>query len=186
MGRDDYQDFRLPYWDWRTEFQRSPEGLSSDDLFTENRLGATRNISGFPQVFGDIYDDDWTTLCWLQLGRRNCDPRERNGPVQRCPFTEYDPDPCRSSNPVWPSHQDVLDALNFDTFDVPNYDLFSMDGFRNFVDANVSFDVESCRADRMCECIPGGPRCLPEDVPDGSIAVAWKTHGIVRFHYKEI
>ena len=57
MGQVDYHTFRLPYWDWRIEIQWSSNGILSEDLFTANRLGETRNISGFPHVFGDIIGD---------------------------------------------------------------------------------------------------------------------------------
>lgn len=133
--------FRLPYWDWRIEMQRSSEGVSSEELFREDRLGATRNVSGFPRVFGALFDN-WDTMCWLLPGDI-CDPRVSTGLLQRCPFTGTDP--CSSNNPDWPTDQDVQNALSFDVFDVPNYNLFSPAGFRNFVDANISFDEESCR-----------------------------------------
>lgn len=157
IGREDYHTFRLPYWDWRIEMQLSSIGVSSEELFTENRLGATRNIDGFPRVIGTLFED-WDTICWLQPSVI-CDRRVSTGPLQRCPFTGTDP--CSSSNPDWPTDRDVQDALSFDVYDVPNYDLFSLDGFRSFIDANVTLDVESYRTDRMCQCIPGGVNCDP-------------------------
>ena len=62
-GHMDYHTFRLPYWDRRIEIQRSI-GILAEDLFTEKKLGATRNVSGFPRVFGDIVGDVWDTICW--------------------------------------------------------------------------------------------------------------------------
>jgi len=43
MGQQDYHTFRLPYWDWRTEIQTT-FGVRSEELFTESRLGVTRNV----------------------------------------------------------------------------------------------------------------------------------------------
>ena len=113
--------FRLPYWDWRIEIQKS-FGVSSEELFTENRLGTTRNVSGFPRVFGTLYEDGWETICWLQL-QQICDPRINTGPLQCCPFTGTDP--CNSSNPDWPTVQDVIDALDVDMYDAPPYSILS-------------------------------------------------------------
>ena len=83
---------------------------------------------------------DTTGKHWQQLGQI-CDPRETTGPLQRCPPTETDPNPCRSSNPDWPAHQDVLEALAIDAYDEPNYNSTTIDGFRSFVDANISIRV---------------------------------------------
>ena len=57
MGQQDYHTFRLPIWDWRIEIQKTI-GIRSEELFTEERLGATRNVSGYPRVFGAIYDQE--------------------------------------------------------------------------------------------------------------------------------
>ena len=49
--------------DWRIEIKNST-GMRVEDLFTEKRFGATRNVSGFPHVVGDIVGPDgWHTLC---------------------------------------------------------------------------------------------------------------------------
>lgn len=162
MGRNDYYTFRLPYWDWRTEWQKSPMGVSSEELFSLNRLGETRNVSGYPRVFGSLFNDGWDTICWLQPGKI-CDPRISTGPLQRCPFTGTDP--CSSDNPDWPNNEDLQNALSFNIFDVPNYNIMSMDGFRNYVDGNVSLDIEGCRTNRMCQCFPGGAQCSVTDGP---------------------
>ena len=62
-GHANYHNFRLPYWDWRIEIQNST-GIRVEDLLTEKRFGATRNVSGFPHVVGDIVGPDgWHTLC---------------------------------------------------------------------------------------------------------------------------
>ena len=166
MGRIDYHTFRFPYWDWRGEVQRS-FGLSSEELFSETRLGVTRNVSGFPRVFGTLFDppEGWDTICWLQL-LRICDPRVSTGPLQRCPFTGTDP--CSSNNPQWPSVQNVIDAMNIDEYEAPPYDIFSRGGYRSYVDFGVGdptnpADLEMCRNTRTCSCLPGGPDCIPEN-----------------------
>ena len=46
MGHRDYHTFRLPYWDWRIDIQRST-GILAEDLFTENRMG----LQGMSVVF---------------------------------------------------------------------------------------------------------------------------------------
>ena len=165
IGRRDYHTFRFPYWDWRGEVQRS-FGLSSEELFSENRLGATRNVSGFPRVFGTLTDPDgWDTICWLQF-LRICDPRVSTGPLQRCPFTGTDP--CSSSNPQWPTVQNVIDAMNIDEYEAPPYDITSREGYRSFVDFEVGdptnpADIERCRNTRTCACLPTGPSCIPDE-----------------------
>lgn len=155
MNQSDYHTFRLPYWDWRSEVQNS-FGLKAEDLFTANRLGETRHVGGFPRVFGALYDGGWDTVCWLQLGQI-CDPRTSTGPLQRCPFVgEY---PCTSGNPDWPSQQQFIDAMAFDIYDAPPYDITSMDGFRSFVDFKVGTNASECRNIRMCQCVPLNPQC---------------------------
>ena len=164
MGQQDYHTFRLPYWDWRTEIQTT-FGVRSEELFTESRLGVTRNVSGFPHVFGTLYEGTWETICWLQLGQI-CDPRIGTGPLQRCPFTGTDP--CNSSNPDWPTLQNVDGAMRIDEYDAPPYTIFSRDGFRSFVDFKVGDDLDECRSNRLCQCLPGGPSCVEiNGIPPG-------------------
>ena len=63
IGLEDYHSFRLPYWDWRVEIQKST-GIPAEELFTERRFGATQNISGYPRVVGDIVEPDgWESVC---------------------------------------------------------------------------------------------------------------------------
>ena len=146
-----YHMFRLPYWDWRRELQLST-GLSADDLFTVNRLGATMNDSGRARVYGDLYGNGWETMCWRRLGQI-CDPRENTGLLQRCPFTGTNP--CSSSNPDWPSSMDVLDVLGIDDYDAPPYNRLSAAGFRTTVDfINGRLTPEECSNDRQCRCLP--------------------------------
>ena len=159
MGQQDYHTFRLPYWDWRTEIQTS-FGVRSEDVFSENRLGETRNVSGSPVVFGSLYGDSpWETICWLQLGEI-CDPRNSSGPLQRCPFTGTDP--CNSNNPDWPTTQSIKDALDIDEYDVFPYNFVTPAGFRSFVDNKINTNVselDECRNNRFCQCLPGGADC---------------------------
>ena len=92
-GHANYHSFRLPYWDWRIEIQNST-GIRVEDLLIERRFGATRNISGFPRVVGDMVGpNSWISLC-SQTNFKTCDPNINTGPLQRCPFK-----PCHSSNP---------------------------------------------------------------------------------------
>ena len=95
IGRDNYHSFRLPYWDWRVEIQKST-GMSVEELFTEKRFGATQNVNGFPRVVGDIVElNGWNSLC--VQANSVCDPNINTGPLQRCPFTGNNP--CSSDNP---------------------------------------------------------------------------------------
>ena len=87
IGHTNYHTFRLPYWDWRIEIQNST-GIRAEDIFTENRFGATHNVSGFSHVVGDIVGPDgWDTLCSHTIFQL-CDPDISSGPIRRCPFTE--------------------------------------------------------------------------------------------------
>ena len=156
MGHTDYHTFRLPYWDWRIEIQRST-GILAEDLFTANKIGATRNVGGFPDVFGDIVGDRWDTIC-LNSHFNICDPNINTGPLQRCPLTGNDP--CNSNNPDWPTTQQVNRAMAFSQYDIVPYNMISRNNFRGFVDAYVHFDIPKCREDRMCLCLPNyDPHC---------------------------
>ena len=163
MGRVDYHKFRLPYWDWRGEIQRS-YGLPSEELFTFNRLGETRNVSNRPVVFGDLVGDDWNTVCLGQLGVF-CDPNNALGPLQRCPFTD-DPNLCHSSNPDWPTMQEVNEVLVFDNYAVPPFSIFPANSLRAHIDFFTPSNIEECREDIYCLCLPGGIHC--DNQPDNS------------------
>lgn len=173
MGRrTDYHTFRLPYWDWRIEMQTSSMGVSTEELFSENRLGATRNVSGFPRVFGSIAEGGgWGTICWPLTSSKICDPRVNTGPLQRCPFTGDNP--CSISTPGWPTDHNVQNTLSSDTYDAPPYNFLTTDGFRALSDANVtaSGSIEACREDRFCICFPGGPMC--PDIEGATILKAY-------------
>ena len=178
IGKADYHTFRLPYWDWRAEIQKTT-GIAAEELFTEQRFGATQNISGFPRVVGDIVEPDgWDSLCIL-TPFEVCDPNINTGPLQRCPFTGNNP--CSSDNPDWPTIKEVNDALAIDFYDSPPYNLFSRDGYRAFIDFGVTDDYEACRNNRMCMCVPyGGSQCdltvVPPGVPPNVTVRAYDSH----------
>ena len=163
LEREDYHSFRLPYWDWRVEIQKST-GIRVEELLTEQRFGATQNIDGYPRVVGDIVTPDgWESVC-INAPFRVCDPNINTGPLQRCPFTGNNP--CSSDNPDWPTIQEVNDALAINYYDSPPYNLFSRDGYRAFIDFDITDDFEACRNNRMCICLPaGGDQCDFTDVP---------------------
>jgi hypothetical protein len=159
MGRDDYHKFRFPYWDWRGEIQRS-YGLPSEELFAFDRLGETRNISNRPVVFGDILGQDWTTMC-LDTFYTICDPNNRNGSLQRCPFTG-DPNLCHSSNPDWPTMQEVNELMKFEEYETPPFNSMATNSLRPIGDFIPVASIQECREDLYCLCIPGGAQCLDE------------------------
>ena len=173
MGHPNYYSFRLPYWDWRVEIQKST-GIPAEELFTESRFGATQNISGFPRVFGDIVGPNgWESVC-IDSFFKICDPNINTGPLQRCPFTGNNP--CHSDNPDWPTIQQVNDALSINTYDSPPYNLYSRTGYRAFIDFDVNDDFEACRNDRMCQCMPyGGPKCDLSTVPNNVSIAAYNS-----------
>ena len=150
--------FRFPYWDWRAEIQVS-SGISSNNLFSERRLGATINVGGFPRVNGTLIGGGWDTTCWLKLGEI-CDPRENTGPLQRCPFTGRDP--CNTSNPDWSTLSDVNEVINIENYDSFPYNLLSLSGYRSVVDFKIgTVTITECRQDRMCQCAPSlDPDCV--------------------------
>ena len=126
IGHANYYSFRLPYWDWRVEIQKST-GIPAEELFTENRFGATHNVNGYPQVVGDIVGPDgWDSLCY-QTHLQICDPNVNTGALRRCPFTGNNP--CTSDNPDWPTIQQVNDAIAIDAYDSPPYNLLSTTGY---------------------------------------------------------
>ena len=173
MGHEDYHSFRLPYWDWRVEIQKSI-GMPAEELFTESRLGATKNVNGFPRVVGDIVGPDgWDSFC-VRTAFVICNPNISTGPLQRCPFTGNDP--CSSDNPDWATVKEVNDLLAIDHFDSPPYNISSGSGYRVVVDNNILDDIEDCRKDRLCECRPfGGPSCNLTNAPSGVPVTAFSS-----------
>ena len=180
MGRDDYYKFRFPYWDWRGEIQRS-YGLPSEEIFTFERLGETRNVSRRPVVFGDLYGEDWTAVCH-GLPYQICDPNVPTGDVQRCPFIG-NPNLCHSSNPVWPSMQEINDLMKFDDYDIPPYNLFAFNALRGTGDFQILEDIDECRRDPYCRCIPGGVQC--EGLENGTfvVPITTRAHSTVSIGY---
>lgn len=179
LGKTDYHKFRMPYWDWRSEMQKSPIGLPSEKLFTEERLGTTEMVDGYPRVKGLMFDN-WSTMCWRSI--KICDPRVSTGPLQRCPYLAGS-NPCNSSNPDWPTNHDVRHILSMEKYDIPAFNMFCEDGFRGYIDANITNDVEGCKTQQMCICYPGGPTCdnYPAETDPKSIkAVNYKLHTAVR------
>ena len=176
LGREDYYKYRLPYWDWRREIQTS-YGLPSEELFSLNRFGETRNISNRPVVFGDLAED-WTTICHATV--QICDPRISTGPIQRCPFIG-NPILCHSSNPDWPSIQDVNKLFDVEDYAVAPYDFFSVGSFGALVDLPLVTDVDECREDVYCTCAPGGTQCEDENAASSSVKFSVGVHGKVCF-----
>ena len=142
-----------------------------------NRLGETRNVSNRPVVFGDLVGDDWNTVCLGQLGVF-CDPNNALGPLQRCPFTD-DPNLCHSSNPDWPTMQEVNEVLVFDNYAVPPFNNVPAKSVRAHVDIATPLSIEECRKDIYCLCVPGGIQC--ENQPDNSSSLLIINGGI---HFK--
>ena len=163
MGRVDYHKFRLPYWDWRWEIQRS-YGLPSEQLFTLDRFGETRNISNRPVVFGELVGDDWNAIC-ISTPEEICNPNIVTYALQRCPFTG-DPNLCHSSNPDWPTMQQVNELLEIRDYATPPFNISSTGSFRSMGDFIELDSIEECRKDIYCRCIPGGVDCdVPNDSP---------------------
>ena len=133
-------------------------------MFTESRLGATHNVSGFPQVVGDIVGPDgWDSLCY-RMFHEICDPNVNTGPLRRCPFTGNNP--CSSDNPDWPTIQQVNDVIAIGIYDAWPYNILTRAGFRTRIDFIISNDLEECRDDRMCICQPfGGSHCDLTNIP---------------------
>jgi hypothetical protein len=129
MGREDYYKFRLPYWDWRRGIQTS-YGLPSEELFSFSRFGETRNVSNSPVVFGDLVGD-WNAVC--HATPEICNPNIPTGYIQRCPFIG-NPILCHSSNPDWPSLQEVNELFKLEDYAVEPYDLYSVNSLGAVVD----------------------------------------------------
>ena len=110
-------------------------------------------------------------MCY-QADFQICDPNIKTGPLRRCPFTGTNP--CHSSNPDWPTIQQVNDAIAIDTYDAPPYNQLTRGGYRAFIDFQINDDLEECRNDRMCICLPyGGPDCDLTNIPDNVSVVAY-------------
>ena len=148
MGRTNYHEFRVPYWDWRKEDER-------EGPFTRDRLGERSiNSNGQPEVVGDLFTD-WRTVCWYggSAGVSNpfdsnfCDPSVDTGPLLRCPIVSGE-DPCEASSPNWPSLDDYNTALEIQNYDTEDFGKNANDSFRNFLEG---FEiVADCGEDDLC------------------------------------
>ena len=150
----DYYRFRIPYWDWQKEKQ-----TKANSPFQKNRLGETRDNHGLPQVHGGMFND-WTTICWKK-GSTICNPAIRMDQLQRCPFTDGG-DPCSSDNDLWPSLDEVEEALSLQAYDTSHFNVNASDSFRNQLEGFKvlpSDDLQSCRSNKLCKCDVGGPNC---------------------------
>ena len=86
------------------------------------------------------------------------------GPLQRCPTTGSEEDPCRFDNSHWPTIEDVNNAVGMSSYDGSTYDKFSTSGFRNYMEG---FEVltdnqarrQNCAGNELCACETGGSGC---------------------------
>ena len=183
MGVSDYHTFRLHYWDWRREVQMD----QADDIFVEERLGETRaNDNGQPQVYGDLFEGGWSTICWHN-GSGNvdmprgaiCDPGIDTGPLLRCPFIS-DRDVCARDNPDWPSRAEVDAAIRKPQYDTASFNIQTgEDSFRNFMegfDLSPGLSVEECADDGLCFCLIGNRNC---DGPNSNFPARNRLHNSV-------
>ncbi|KAI6650261.1 Tyrosinase b precursor [Oopsacas minuta] len=176
MGDPNYHTFRFAYWDWRVEILNS-SGITTNDLFTEERIGATYNVGGYPRVNGTVIGDGWDTICWLTLFDI-CDPRNSTGPLQRCPFTGTNP--CDISNPDWATIADVDKALNEDSYDFPPYNILTIGGYRAVVDFLVgTLSLSECGDDRLCQCLG----LSGSDTTCDSLGVTFKANMHSKIHF---
>ena len=180
MDRSEYHTFRFPYWDWRIEIQTST-GLRAEELFTEARFGATSS-SGLPLVFGDIVGGNGGETICTGLYSNICDPNDNTGQLRRCPLIGTDNyNPCHSSNPDWPTIQQVNKAIAIDHYDSPPYNVSSKTGFRPLLDFDIRDDLEDCYDDRMCTCLlpRGYGKCNSTDLPPN-----YPLNSLTAFHTK--
>ena len=156
---DTSHTFRLPYWDWRLEIQRKT-GISP---FTADRLGLTvTDSNNKPQVTGDLFRNEWITICWLTNMDENvaaplCNPNDINGQplLQRCPHISGR-NPCALDNEDWPTVKDVNDALGKSTYDASDFSRYANSGFRNFLEGFVpNVTSDECDKDRFCNTDEG-------------------------------
>ena len=132
-------------------------------------------------MFGDLVGDGWDAIC-LSDFYVMCDPNSVFGPLQRCPFTS-DPNLCHSSNPDWPTMQEVNKDWQTEVYATPPFNIFSENSFRSGVDFYPVESMEICREDIYCSCIPGGVDCT-----DNSSTIFSKVgiHSKVRIHMPEL
>ena len=93
-----------------------------------------------------------------------CNPNIVTGVLQRCPLTG-DPYLCHSSNPDWPTMQQVNIVLEQRDYAVPPFDFSATESASGRIDVEPLSSIEECRQNLYCQCIPGGINC---DVPNDS------------------
>lgn len=186
--QDDYHTFRLPYYDWRSEMQNSANGLAVEDLFVANLMGDSTPTD--PRVRGGIFgtlntttgriDDGFDTLCFNIPGQL-CDPRVSTGELRRCP--RFDESPCQKGNEDWPTQSQVDHILSQTFYDSPPYNMFSLTGFRNYIDVNITENFAYCGAAEQCFCFTEfQPDVInPTCPPSSTIALEWTMHSVVSF-----
>jgi hypothetical protein len=159
-----YHTFRLHYWDWRFEQQ-----TSENSPFVSNRLGVTTS-NGTVRIDLVRSTNGWETRCWNEP--RICNPNVNTGSLRRCPIPDSGEDPCRYDNPLWPTIEDVNNAVGISSYDGSTYyDMFSRSGFRNFMEGFyvLSDDQngrDSCITNQLCACGTGGSMCSCETGSD--------------------
>ena len=166
----------------------------ADQIFVEGRLGETRaNSNGQPQVFGDLFDEGWDTVCWYDgsgnvpapSGGGICDPAIRTGPLLRCPFNpDSSRDVCSFDNPDWPTREDVRNAIGKPIYDTENYGrITTEESFRNFMEGfDVGVSVEECAASALCRC----GEAVDCDSDANEAPLQRRLHNTVSYHPKHI
>jgi hypothetical protein len=167
-----YHTFRLHYWDWRKEQQ-----TSENSPFVSDRLGVTTdngsvqfmiNRHRVTTVNGSVRIDlvrstiGWETRCW-NVKPQICNPNVNTGSLRRCPIPDSGEDPCRYDNPLWPTINDVNNAVGMSSYDGSTYDKFSTSGFRNYMEGfDVLTDDQAgqCAENVLCACETGDPKHL--------------------------
>ena len=162
-----YYQFRLPYWDWRSDSQ-----TEDNSPFKEGRLGTSSMDSSI--VSGDIFQS-WNTTCWPEPSNSDsdmsdensnvheelCDPSVLTRKLQRCPSANRRM-PCSPNNPDWPTSRNVNHALGMSTFDTSPYDKMVRNVFRNYLEGFVP--VNSCSGDNFCKPVENIARTLHNKV----------------------
>ena len=160
------ENFTVHYWDWRDPNQRR-------SLFRSDRLGehhmTTAAVSG-----NLVANDGWTTVCWYASGnaptpeQNICNPGTPTGPLQRCPNNIT----CAANYEGWPSYNDVEIAVGKQDYDRPNYNTYSPEGFRGFMEG---FQV----VPRCDNSTRGQDLCTNEAIADGKEGLQRLLHNTV-------
>ncbi len=176
-----YHTFRLHYWDWRFEQQTSENspfvsdrlGVTTDNGSVQFMINRLRVTTANGSVRIDLVSSaiGWETRCWNVKGQI-CNPNELTGSLRRCPRTDSGADPCRFDNPLWPTIDNVNNAIGMSSYDGSTYNKFSTSGFRNYMEGfNVLTDDragrQDCAGDELCQCETGGSACSCETEDSG-------------------